>query len=179
MDDLSQIWDQSDSLRETAARHEAGHACFALEVAGWECAAPIFTEVQIETKPNDFGVVQGRVALVPSWARKLAPIDKAAILLGGWYAQEGHTERIDSGEQLRKKCIDKFYANTDCTDDISRILEIEPNDLSEQSQFWDLLLARGEHLWLASKKHIEALSRALLTYDMMSYDEVRTLLRDL
>ena len=167
-EDLSQLWNATDALIEVAAVHEAGHACIAVEMGGVN-GAPVFSSVSIESSPNEHGVVPGGVAINPQWFERRSAVDRGAILLAGWYAQEAHRLDAESGREFRDAALEKLNDNSDCTDDIGRVLEIEPHDDQDVDAFWGSVLERLSQLWVQARPRIDLVAAALATRRTLSW----------
>lgn len=178
MDDLTDLWDLSEQRRDVAAVHESGHACFCIAIGGHDTESPSFTSVTIDEEPNEHGVVPGGVAVDPVWFERRSVVDRVAVLLAGWYAQEARLLEVNSGSELREAALDKLNDNSDCTDDIGRVLGLEPIDTSDLAGFWDAVLARVTHLWAIARPMVDQVAAALATRRVLSWEDVQHLLAE-
>ncbi len=170
MNELEQLWinNHKKVCRETAALHEAGHACFILAIAIEKGYSPNLKSVSIEKEANEWGIVSGEVDV---GIDTFACLDQAACILAGWYAQDGNEKNLES-RNLKDLLIDKLDANTDCTDDIRKTLE-----LADQAPkgFWTSLSRRVKELWAICETSIRTVADELLKGGRLSGEQVTAL----
>ena len=171
--DLADLFDCSADLRHRAALHEAGHAAFSWAVGGWTDDAPPFEFLEIEEEPNEFGIIPGSFQPAATWFASLSDVKRAVVMLGGWFAQEGQDHPAEDGAALRSCLIDKLNDNSDCTDDIGKVLELEPLGDDDAAAFWQHVHLLLDDLQSSALPAAAALADRLEERKRLSWDDAR------
>lgn len=162
----------NDASRDAAliALHEAGHACFSFDILGSK-DFQIFKEISIDERESEHEETPKYIELANSLFESLSFIDQSAILLAGWYAQEGNNQDINSWDDFRVKVMSKLEYKNNCTEDVRKVLAIEAIEANKFISFWENIYNRVIYLWSKTHQKIAPVADSLVDKKSLSWTD--------